>query len=247
MKSLLFCTGYFRDEAAWRRRYGRWLAYYGALGLHDTRLVIIDDASPYQPDAAEIRSVSSSQDLSLLSGSEPLIVRFDQRLGRTERFSYPGWWRSFLHSVNVARALGAERIVHIESDAFILTPRLLDYLDGLRSGWTVLWSPHYDMPETAIQVICSDQFEAMAAQQGTPQVERDGRMAEQMLPFTQVERQFLGDRYGEIRVNRGPLRSSKFDWIPLFNRPFFGGCPQGADYATQVRPEQPLFSKLVRP
>jgi len=246
MKTVLFCTGYFKDEAAWRRRYTRWLAYYSALRLPQTQLIIIDDASPYTPDPTEIRCVQSGTDLSA-EHTSPMIVRFDQRLGRSARFSYPGWWRSFLHGVDVARAVGAERIIHIESDAFILSKRLLQYIESLQSGWTVLWSPHYEMPETAIQVICSDQFELMASQQNKLQADRDGRMAEHLLPFTHVERQFLGDRYGEIRVHRGPLRSRKFDWIPLFRLPFFGGCPAGADFATQVRPGQPLRSQLVNP
>lgn len=87
------------------------------------------------------------------------MVRFDNNLARQSVSAYPGWWRSFLHSVPLARQLGADKIMHIESDAYILSPRLADFLNGIESGWHVMWSERDKFPETAIQVICSDQFE----------------------------------------------------------------------------------------
>jgi hypothetical protein len=244
-KAILFCTSYFRDRAEWRNRYARWLDYYQRVGIEGARLFIIDDCSPYTPDADEIACVSSDCEIPR-SDTEPLIVRFGNRLGRPARLSYPGWWRSFLHSANIARAIGADKIIHVESDAFILSPRLLDHIAELRTGWTTFWCPHHGLPETAIQVICQDQFAKMDWLQVRAQHGLDGLLAEHILPFTSINRALVGDRYSEIRRHRGIFRSHKFDWFPLFQTPFFGGIPRDADFATQVTPSQKLRSRICR-
>ncbi len=244
-KTVLFCTGYFKDAADWRHRYARWLDYYRRVGIEGARLFIIDDGSPYTPDAAEIGCVSSEHEISPTE-TEPLIVRFGNRLGRPAHLSYPGWWRSFLHSANLARAIGADKIIHFESDAFILSPRLLEHIVELRTGWTTFWSRHYSLPETAIQVICQDQFAQMDAMRARARSELDGVLAEHILPFTCVNRDFVGDRYSEIRRHRGIFRSRKFDWFPLFHTPFFGGIPPNADFATQVTRHQKLRAPICK-
>jgi hypothetical protein len=246
MKSILFCTSYIRHQTEWDARYGRWLAYYSRVDLGAEKMLLIDDCSPFVPDPQVIASVDSHADITKL-GDKRLLLKFQQRLGRSAVMAYPGWWRSFLHSVDVARQLGARKIIHIESDAFILSPRLLDYIAGLEEGWTTLWSPHYRMPETAIQVICEDQFENMAAFRQRPQCELDGRLAEALLPFTQVNRDFKGDRYGEFRRNRWIFRSRKFDAVPLFKKDFFWHpIPVDADFASQVTERQWQTSTLLK-
>ena len=244
MKSLLFCTSYVQDRQAWDDRIGRWIAYYGRAGLTDAQLVVIDDGSPYVPPPSEIVHVAASAPLPDAVG-KPYLVRFPDRLGRQGHLSYPGWWRSFLHAIPVARALGARKLIHVESDAFILSRRLLHFIDGLDSGWTTFWSSHYGMPESAIQVICEDQFDTMHLMAEPSRRGFDGLLAEHVLPFTAIDRSFKGDRYGEFRRRRGIFRSRRFDDIPLFNTDFFWlPVPADADFATQVRPRQSLRSEI---
>jgi hypothetical protein len=59
--------------------------------------------------------------------------------------------------------LGFARIVHIESDAFLLSRRIVDRFNALDDGWTAFWFPAYGVPEPALQVIADDQFDAMAS------------------------------------------------------------------------------------
>ena len=98
------------------------------------------------------------------------------------------------------------------------------------------------------QVICEDQFEVMETFRQRAQHELDGRMAEKILPFTDVQRGFIGDRYSENRAHRGILRSSRFNGLPIFRHDFFWArIPPDADYATQLIPNQTLQTPLCRP
>lgn len=233
MKSIVFCTSYIKDAQAWDTRYQRWLDYYRDLPLDVVKRIMIDDGSPFLPPAQIIKTVSHSASL-LAETDKDLIVRFDNNLGRQSIKHYPGWWRSFLHSVNIAKELGVDKIIHIESDAYILSPRLLEFIEQTESGWHVMWTPHNKFPETAIQVICRDQFEAIENfKQANPTLHFHD-MAENILPFTSVNREFKGDRYSELKRNRWLFRSKKFNALPLFKLDFFNvQVPEDADFVTQ--------------
>lgn len=219
-KTLVFCTSHVAGPREWELRYRRWLRHHAALPWGAALVCMIDDGSPWLPDAAAVQLVSADAPLPPPAGG-PLMLRFAHRLGRSAVTDYPGWWRSFLFSVVVARHYGCERIVHVESDAFVLTRRTVDFIRGCESGWTAFWCPRWRFPETAIQVVCQDQFDAMERiRAGGWEVFR-GRQAEQVLPFTRVVREPHGNRYGEFRRN-----------IPGF-----------ADFAVQVRPDQRVWFK----
>ena len=203
--------------------------------------MLIDDASPYTPPESDAILVAPN---TIPDTDKPLIVRFPSRLGRNSIHSYPGWWRSFLHSVDIARQMGAQRIIHIESDAFLISQRLRDYIQSLNRGWTVLWASRFNMPESAIQVICDDQFDALAAFQHKSAEELDSDIAERLLPFTHVNKNFIGERYGEFRIpllRTGVLRSKKFNRLAFFQKDYFRErIPANADFATQVTPDQTI-------
>lgn len=234
MKSILFCTSYIRDEQAWQERYRRWLDYYQDGPIEAARKIMIDDGSPYLPPAQIIRTVPCTTPLSTVADGN-VIVRFDDNLGRQSMSAYPGWWRSFLHSVTLARELGADKIIHIESDAFILSSRLADFINAIESGWHVMWTEYYKFPETAIQVICRDQFDAFEQFKARQPDLNYGELAEYLLPFTSVDRQFKGDRYSEIRSLRGIFRSKKFERIALLRKHIYRNTiPADADFVTQA-------------
>lgn len=194
---------------------------------------MIDDGSPFLPPADIINTVSDSASLAS-NGEKNLIIRFDNNLGRQSGADYPGWWRSFLHSVKVANELGVDKIIHIESDAYIMTPRLVNFINEIESGWNVLWSPRYRFPETAIQVICRDQFEIFEKFKDKHPDYSFPDIAERLLPFTAVHKQFKGDRYSDFTKNRWIFRSKKFNKIPIFKHVYFWETiPPDADFVTQ--------------
>lgn len=243
MRSVFFCTSYIADANTWRTRYERWLQFHQKINFGDTRLVMIDDGSSFCPPTSQ---VAITQPEGSLSEDQASIIRFPDRLGRSSLLSYPGWWRSFLHSVDVARAIGARKIIHVESDAFIISERMRDYINDLSEGWTTFWATSYNFPETAIQVICEDQFEAMSSFKEKPPESLEGKFAEELLPFTHINREMIGDRYSEFRVpllRDGILRSRKFNRLQFFQGDRFRArIPANADFATQVTLDQKIPS-----
>jgi hypothetical protein len=245
MKSFIFCTSYIKDREAWTHRYRKWLHYYDKTPIVAEKKIMIDDGSPFAPPREEIEVVHHSADISEKS-SKNLLVRFDENLGRQSLALYPGWWRSFLHSLEIAKNLGAEKIIHIESDAYVLSRRLADFINHVDSGWHVLWAQRYALPETAIQVICRDQFPAFEQfkSQSAELVQRD--IAERLLPFTAIGKQFKGDRYSEFKRNRWIFRSQKFNRFSIFQKDFFWEpIPADADFATQVVGRQKIETRSL--
>jgi len=234
MKSILFCTSYIKNAKAWQERYQRWLDFYLDGPIEATTKIMIDDGSPYLPSPDIIRAIPHDAPAAMLEGDH-FMLRFPNNLGRQSISAYPGWWRSFLHAVTLARQLGADKIIHIESDAYILSQRLADFINEVESGWHVMYTQRYQFPETAIQVICRDQFEIFEQFKARQPDLNYGDLAENLLPFTEVHREFKGERYSEMRKHRGIFRSKKFDRFQLFDKPFFREpIPADADFVTQA-------------
>jgi hypothetical protein len=216
-RTLVFCTSYVADAQAWESRYRRWLQHHGAIDWGDAVLCMIDDASPFTSPQDEL----PCQPTDALPAAPPprAMLRFGERLGRAGLTHYPGWWRSFLFSGTAARQFGCNRIVHVESDTYVLSHRMRDFMLGLQSGWTGFWCPRWNFPETCVQVICEDQFPVLHSMWTRGWRHYEGQLAERILPFTQVVREPHGNRYGEARSR-----------IPSF-----------ADFAAQVGPQHKVW------
>ena len=195
LPTLLFCTSYMDSHDAWVRRYSRWMDYYERLPLDRCATFLIDDASPFIPTDPRL---SMAEELPATLGASTFhLHRFPDHHGQESFKKHWGWWRSFLFSLTIARRYGCRKIIHIESDAFVLSPSMVDYINSRRAGWTTFWCPRYKMPESAIQVIVEDQFPAMQKLAATAVRKLAKKMAEFRLPFTHLNRSFVGDRYGE--------------------------------------------------
>ena len=162
LRTLLFCTSFCGDEAAWRSRQRRWLDHHLALPLEHDAVFVIDDASPFVPADPDVR-VLDALPPALPGESRAFVYRFATHEGRIGLTGHRGWWRSFLFSLDVARAYGFERIVHVESDAFLLSRRIVDRINATTDGWTAFWCPQYGIPEPALQVTASASRPAKAA------------------------------------------------------------------------------------
>ena len=198
MKTLLFCTAYADSPEIWENRYFPWYNYYANSNLRADNLLIIDDGSPTQPN--------------FLSENE--YYRFPDRLGRQAAHVYPGWYRSFSHGVLNGIDKGFDKIIHAESDAFILSDRIIDFVNSIDSGWHTFWCYCHNMHESAIQVICRDQFDPAKIFLNTPYSAYSGSCIDGILPYTNVHKNFAGDRYGE----------------------YLDEIPKHVDYACQTRP-----------
>jgi hypothetical protein len=58
----------------------------------------------------------------------------------------------------------------------------------------------YQLPETALQIICDDSFAALEQLHATPyEINYVNKAIERYLPYTRVEKGICGNRYGEYR------------------------------------------------
>ena len=216
--ALVFCTSYFRNRTDWELRYKRWLDHHRRVFPKEP-LVIINDGSAYLPDESGISINSRVEDFEV--GDLASIFHFQNRLGRLSTQNFPGWFRNFTFSIVIAKRLNLKKIVHIESDAFILSKGALDFINDTSSGWTAFWCPRWKFPESAFQIICEDNFHSLEQVRSSSfETEYANRIIENSLPFTRVDRSLYGNRYGEFRRK----------------------VPSYADFAVQVNPDMTFVS-----
>ncbi len=165
-------------------------------------MFLIDDCSDLELiTGTEIHTLKEEQLETLHEVKKINLYSFNDRKGLNwshNSANNEGWWRSFCASLEIAEKYNYDKIIHIESDAFLISNRMFDYIDSLKTGWTGLWANKYNFPESCIQVICKDQFDSFKdfASCGSHELSKMG-LAEKVIPFTNVERRFLGDRFGE--------------------------------------------------
>lgn len=185
MKTLLFCTAYADSEEKWKTRYETWYRHHKNSPLVAEKIILIDDCSPTKP------SFLPSED----------FVSLCPHIGYPRTSVYGGWYRSFGYACQYAISEGYEKIVHVESDAYLLSDRIFSFFNSVTSGWHSLWhhrncSPY---PESATQIICSDQFEKFLEFFSKPYEVYAGETIERLIPFTENHKNFIGDRYGEFK------------------------------------------------
>lgn len=165
MKTFLFCTAFLNNETAphCKQRYLLWLYYYmpklKQLGVD--YVFLINDG---QEDIClrEDIGVLPADNLPSVLEYEVNIIYFKDHLGRKDIIDFPGWWRSFTFAHVLSQKYDFQKIIHIESDFFVLSGKLFSFIKKTREGWVSLFCNHYNFPETAIQVICKDQFRPLA-------------------------------------------------------------------------------------
>ena len=220
MKTLIFCTGYGKNLEEWETRHSKWINAIESGTLEADTLLIPDDGSPELPNWEGITMLSGE-----LPDQEPdtrgVIYSFPDNLGRQAIYVYPGWYRSFMFAAKYAKKYGYEKVIHIESDAFIISERMQQYINAINYGWMTFWCPKYQLPETSIQVITGPALNDFIALIDAPYSLVSGKPADpnpsqgiSWLPFNAVNQMFKGDRYGE---NKGQV-------------------PMDADYACQIEP-----------
>jgi hypothetical protein len=198
-RTLVFCTAYAgradKPWEAWEVRYKRWLRAIRASELDYDQLLIVDDGSPALPDWPDTTIL---MELPAERPESPVILfHFRENLGRPAGYEYPGWHRSFMFAAKYAKAFGFERVVHIESDAFVISCRMQHYCNVVTNDWVTFMGPRHGYAETGIQVIAGDGLERLQQISSLPYEAYRGRPVETLLPFTRVETKFVGDRYGE--------------------------------------------------
>ncbi|MFA6282202.1 MAG: hypothetical protein WCY05_06870, partial [Candidatus Omnitrophota bacterium] len=102
-------------------------------------------------------------------------------------------------SAKIAKKYNFDKLILCESDAYIIRPRLFSYIKAQAGGWVAFWCPKHKFPESALQVISKDYMARLESlyEEGEKLWMREV-FAEKFLPFTKIEKRFIGDRYGEF-------------------------------------------------
>jgi hypothetical protein len=200
LKTLVFCTAWAETTADLDARVGRWLRHHQAIPWPcEVVIAVFADGLP--------------EPVTWPAG-DYFRANLYPHLGRPNHLSYPGWWRSFAYASRAARLAGCERIIHIESDFYICSWRMVDKLAELTSGWTAFWCARHGFPESAIQVIGPNRFseiDSLWEQLSMTDFRGfDGCHAEWSLPFDRIVREMTGDRYGEL--GKEPRSIPGIDW-----------------------------------
>jgi len=210
MKTLLFCASYAQSKESWNHRWRRWLDHHLSIGLCIDQTLIVDDGSPVLPNWDDYVIVNSFADTQ--PKEKIVLYQHSDNLGFEAPFNYPGLYRSLQTGMAYAKKYGFERVLNVESDAFILSNKLVSYINNINNDWIALWEHHFNIPELGINIAAGNGLDKCCTVFEQPYNVYQGKMLEIELPFTKVEKSFVGARYGE----------------------FADTVPENADYANQI-------------
>jgi hypothetical protein len=202
MRTLVYCTTYAEAAGVWQSRIRRWLDAVLGGGLDAQQILIVDDGSPVLPGWADTQLFSGDavgEAFTVGPRGQVLLFHFRERLGRANAAHDAGWHRSYAFGALYAEANGFERVVHIASDAFLISERARGFVAGVRDGWVAPGNAPGGAPEWAISVAAGDGLRRLAEYARRPYDAAAGRVQES-LPFTSVERSLTGGRFGDTAV-----------------------------------------------
>jgi len=242
-KTLLFCTAYCDTKDTWVSRYQKWINYYSQL-IQCDQMLIIDDGSALFPNLHDIQLINQLE--SSQPESKVVLFHFPDRLGRASLKNFPGWYRSYKFALDYAKRFHFEKVIHIESDFYILTSSLTKLINESKTGWSTVFSSHYNFPECALQVICSDQFHAMEKFIAHKYEEYVGFDMENLIPFSHIYREFKGDRSNTIPKEQwllgDYLAQAPNDFSPVYSLKSPEQNSQTVN--NQTLPDESLISKV---
>jgi hypothetical protein len=196
MKTLIFCTSLLTDESLFR--YASWWNYYHKK-FPDADFLIANDGPLNNSTLTKLKSM-----VEFKITNKNFIV-FKNKLGRLDHYHW-GWLRSFKAALTHGAQQNYDKVVHIESDAIILSDKLIQFINNENSGWKCLFTQKYGFPESAIQIMNKDSFGLINT---IPSEEYNfEKIIELTFKFRPI-RNFIGDRYGED----GCLPEHKIDYV----------------------------------
>ncbi len=113
--------------------------------------------------------------------------------------NYPYCWRGLYKLREVITQNKPKKLIYIDSDGFVLSKKMADWIKNTNTGWNTVWCPKYNFPEASIHVLNHDVFPAFLEFTKGDYMEHCGKAMERVLPFTWVNKDLNCDRFGETR------------------------------------------------
>jgi len=127
-QTLLFCTSHITSDENWERRCRRWFDHLKDRTLEFDQLLVVDNGSPELPGWSDTRVI---YDLTrkLFSHKNIIIFRFEDTVSTDEHSV-----RSFQVATDYTNHYGFQKLIHIESDVYVLSKRLAQHINNLDSN-----------------------------------------------------------------------------------------------------------------
>jgi len=122
VKTLLYCAGYSTSDLDWEKRWRRWYDYNKQKGLHFDQLLIVDNGSPELPGWSDNRVIHNLD--RPWYNKNIVIYRYEDTLDTDAHLN---------RSVQIASAYATQydfdKLLHMESDVYILSKRLAKFIN----------------------------------------------------------------------------------------------------------------------
>jgi len=171
--------------------------------------VLIDDGSPAEwleklNVPVFLMENDTNPELPKNLDAQVSVFTFKENYGRPCLTIIPGWWRSFTFASILGIRYNIDKLVHIESDTYLISERMVDWIAQTSDVWASPYTWKYWYAETAIQIIPRKkiptlfQFWALGKEywykNGMTNIQY---VPELVLPIEYVEKHLVGDRWGE--------------------------------------------------
>lgn len=189
MRTCIVTTTYLVPDERFKKT-EKFLDYY--LAKTDYHIYVLDNSSP----AEELKRLRDKYETT--DSARVTIVSLKPHYDRPSHLDYKYLWRAvfFLSSFFVYY----DKIIYMDNDFYILSDKMFKYIEEIKSGWTTFYSAHYGFPETGCHVLTEcDEYNDFVDMEMDDFVNKyNGKIMEDVLPVTHVERSMIGDRYGEL-------------------------------------------------
>lgn len=190
MKTLLFAPLWLGEDRVERNK--KWLYYYDGSLIENSEVLLVDNGS-------DLGRLKEFEQFASTLKTKVTIIPCHVHIPRASHREYEYWYRAFRVALVYAMENNFDKIVHIDSDVYVLNKKLCNYINGLDSGWNTFWCKRHGFPESTFQIIVKDQFMSALKFFTIDYLKIFGKDdAENVIPFTNVNKEFVGDRYGEL-------------------------------------------------
>lgn len=199
-KTLLFAPMWLGEDRLERNT--KWLSYYNKLiqehHLHCSEILLVDNGS-------ESKRLKQLYEFLSNLHVKVTIIECHVHIPRVSLREYEYWYRAFRIALVYAKKHGFTRVLHVDTDMFLLNRKICYYINGLDKGWNTLWCSRHNFPESTFQMICEDQLTNALDFYTIDYLKHFGKEdAENIIPWTNICKDFKGDRYGELNLQQSP-------------------------------------------
>lgn len=164
--------------------------------LQYDRIILLDNASNLKFTKRLEATIHTEDNICLAVGRDDLFVyRFNEHLPRKSILDYPYFYR-FLHQIPSFQGTfyQSDKYYHIDSDNFIQTQEMIDYMKNCNRGFVSFWDVTNNFPTSELFIINKECYH-LISKMNFPT--KTGQAVENLLPWTLNEKKFYGGRLAE--------------------------------------------------